>query len=356
MTARATLERYHRRLTSELINARSRWSERQGLLLTLVDSHGHFGQGETAPLPGYSEASLDDCHAALARMPADLLETALSVDVPMIGAVLDERRRDLPAEARFALETALLDLRARREGIPLFRLLRTLQKDAPSPVELPLVALISEEPTQFRSAAETAISAGYAGVKLKIGRPGRFDEELTAIAEVRDVLGTERVLRLDANGALPSGALDLLVAAAPEFVEEPFARGGTLPAHPSVPLALYESLRDGLSLTPERIRGHRLVAFVLKLGPLGGFFSALALVRELGAAGSSPVLSHTLEGPVGTAAAMELALALGARQRAPGLAPHSALAAWSEAVLPALFGARLAPHTQPGLGLPRLAA
>jgi L-alanine-DL-glutamate epimerase-like enolase superfamily enzyme len=127
-----------------------------------------------------------------------------------------------------------------------------------------------------------------------------------------------------------------------------------MPSAPPVPIALDESLRDNLQLSPELARARGIVGGVLKLGPLGGFFRVLRLARQLRGAGIGLVVSHTLEGPVGTAAATELALALGPNQMAPGLASHGGLGAWRDVDVPAHRGARLVPHQQPGLGLPRL--
>lgn len=352
---RVSLQPYRRSLEEAVGNSRSTWSERRGLLLSLEDAAGNFGQGEAAPLPGYSDATLDDCEAALARVSPELLREAGAVELGALGGLLErELPADFPGEARFAVETAVLDLRARRLTQPLFLTLRALIEQPPLLTELSLVQLVASEPGRFGELTRAAVRAGYAGVKVKIGRAGRFEQELRGLVEVRRALGETGILRLDANGALSRTALEELTQFAPEFVEEPFERGAEMPVAPPVPVALDESLRDGAKLSLELAHSRRLVACVLKLGPLGGFFHVLTLARRAMSAGIAPVLSHTLEGPVGTAAAIELALAFGAEQRAPGLARHLGVEAWKNPHPPAYRGARLVPHAAPGLGLPRL--
>jgi L-alanine-DL-glutamate epimerase-like enolase superfamily enzyme len=91
---------------------------------------------------------------------------------------------------------------------------------------------------------------------------------------------------------------------------------------------------------------------VLKPTLLGGFSASLALAELARAAGVAAVASHGLEGPIGTAACAELALALGDAHPA-GLASHAALAGWSLTV-PQLAADHVRPAAAPGLGWPDL--
>jgi O-succinylbenzoate synthase len=87
---------------------------------------------------------------------------------------------------------------------------------------------------------------------------------------------------------------------------------------------------------------------VLKPTLLGGLSAVLDLATRARQAGVAAVISHGLEGPVGTAACASLALALGG-PHAAGLAAHPALAAWQLAV-PQLTADHLQHTTEPGLG------
>ncbi len=55
-----------------------------------------------------------------------------------------------------------------------------------------------------------------------------------------------------------------------------------------------------------------------------GLLGAHALAGRARAAGKGVIVTHLFDGPVGTAAACELALALGETRYAAGLAPHGA--------------------------------
>jgi O-succinylbenzoate synthase len=198
------------------------------------------------------------------------------------------------------------------------------------------------------------VARGYSTLKFKLGRPGAFDAELGLIREVRRRVGPEVRLRLDANRAFPQSELAERLAALadvkPEFLEEP---SDSLPDASPIPLALDESLSALDSLDP-RLAARGVVAVVLKPGVLGGLLRARELARKAASIGLVPVVSHAFEGPLGHAAACELALALGPSRYAAGLAPHAALPAWGIALPRACSGAGLRCHDAPGLGLETL--
>lgn len=360
MGFRLRLAPYRVALAVHAGHARRAWSERAGLLVRLEDGSGLVGQGEAAPLPGYADDDLSATRAALEAWQGRVL------DVPPAGVKLDwltAWREALPAgtpSATFALETALLDWIARREGLPLHRLLgRWMGRPGAPLAPVPLAALLPADDLEPLEAAERALARGYSTLKLKLGRPGCFEDELAAARRLRERLGRDVCLRFDANGGFSeleaAARLADLAPLEPEFVEEPVARGAPLPDAPAVPLALDESLRDvGLTLTPELAASQRVIALVLKPGVLGGLLAALRLAQHARALGLAPVVSHAFEGPVGFAAACELALALAETSHAAGLAPHAALDAWTAPLPAASAGARLVAHSAPGLGLPLL--
>jgi len=353
VTVAKSVEKYRVRLPSSVGNAHRQWTERRGLLLTLQDADGHFGQGEAAPLPGYSEDNFDACDGALAALDPAAFDALLHAPHAALLDCLRQAFTKLPPAARFAAETAILDLRARRAGLPLHRSLQDLLGVSSPLGPLPVVTLLGDDMTQWEEEAREALDGGYAGLKAKVGRPGAFERELGALQRVRANIGDTAVLRLDANGAFPvEVALERLAALAsvsPELVEEPLARGTPLFDDCPVPVALDESLRD-----LEGVDWSGVTAAVIKLGVLGGFSGALRVRARAEAAGVAVIVSHTFEGPVGTAAALELALALGERRHPDGLGAHAALAGWRCPVPAAFARGKLAPHAQPGLGLPRV--
>jgi L-alanine-DL-glutamate epimerase-like enolase superfamily enzyme len=303
-------------------NAKTEWDAREGLVLTLRDEDGRVGQGEASPLPGWSRDTIDECAAEL-------------------GAMRDPDHASLTCPAaRFAVETALLDLRGQREGRSIAALLGAREGD-----ELPIATLVDSLDAGRRAAAR-----GVRTVKVKIGRD--VDREIDLVRELRTLgLG----VRADANGTLPEHdaprALGRLATIGVEYLEEPCAHWI---ADSRVTLAADESLArcdDDLGALPLSYG-----VIILKPMALGGFTRCLALARAAAARGIGAVVAHLFDGPIALAACAELAIAIGAiaGARAAGVDRHGGLAAWPAVVVPQIGDARLR-STGPGLGVARLA-
>jgi o-succinylbenzoate synthase len=335
-------------LTETEYGAHARWHARSGLLLELGDELGNIGQGEASPLPGYSADELATSRDALQALELTGLELEPSSQklFAAAGALVPAPAR----AARFALETALLDLLGHRLQKPAWAL---LTPGTPPPV--PLAALLDARgAAELRSQADEALGRGLGTLKVKLGRaPGELDD----LARLRRHVGPDTTLRLDANQAFSdqeaARILPALARLAPEFLEEPCE----LPTEPwngsPIPLALDESLqRPGVELLLGRAALPRSVrVLVLKPTALGGFARCLELAelgRELGL---GVVVTHTFEGPVAWAAAACLALVIESPGLAAGLDRHAGLGAWP-AVTPATIGrAAIVPAPAPGLGL-----
>ena len=145
------------------------------------------------------------------------------------------------------LDLALWDLRARRAGLPLVDLLGRRHRAQPvygSGVNLhyPLEELTAQ--------VRRWVAAGCTGVKVKIGRPD-LAEDLERLAAVREVLGPDRELMVDANqrwdldrALRAAAALEPLGVA---WLEEPLRADDTagyvaLRSATSIPLALGENV------------------------------------------------------------------------------------------------------------------
>ena len=99
--------------------------------------------------------------------------------------------------AKAAVDMALYDLMARRQGTPLFRM---LGKDEPEKVRNTLLTDITISVNDAGEMAEDALRAvrdGYGILKVKVGRGGEADVE--RIREIRRAVGPEPVIRVDAN-------------------------------------------------------------------------------------------------------------------------------------------------------------
>ncbi|HLV66601.1 MAG TPA: enolase C-terminal domain-like protein [Polyangiaceae bacterium] len=354
MTLRAHRDRYRVPLAAAFETARLAFAERRGTLLTLEEDGGRCGRGEAAPLPGYSDDALESAEALLDVVDFTGLPPLSELD--RVARWIEGRLPRHAPSARSALETALLELAAVRRSVPLHALLAEPDRAGPSP--RPLSALVAAGPREAVEAEVAgALVSGFTTVKLKVGKPGAFEQELLTLRALRRAHGSALRLRLDANGAFPpdeaSARLRALADLEPELVEDPVPRGVSLLESPPVPVALDEVLRDPLPDFGALRERYGVVAVVLKPTVLGGLLACRRLARAARGSGIATIVSHTFEGPVGYAAACELALSLPESPFAEGLAPHSGLGPWG-ALPAALSGARLVPHDRPGLGLRRL--
>ena len=317
--------------------------ERRGWILTLR-ADGVTGRGECAPLPAAGTECEAEAHAAL---------QGLCRRRSWPPAALAARREELvhrnPAVA-CALETALLDLQARVQGVPLRRLLLPTAADG---FEVNAVGG-TDDPDCLRGLLEE----GFRIIKIKVGErpPEREIANLQALAR-RLPPGVS--LRLDANGAWrPETARRFLegIAGLPiDCLEEPLARPEPgelrhLQQATAIPLALDESLKRLPSLLD--FRCFPLQRVILKPMVQGGPRTTLELARRALAAGVTPVITSTLESSIGLHAAAQVAAALEALR--PGIAHGLATGRWlRDDTGPPLEirRARVFLNQDPGLGL-----
>ena len=305
-------------------NARGEWSERAFLILQLRDATGRVGFGEASPLPGYSPDTLEAADVALA--PPVVASIAAVADArrlggePLLAALAPCAELSSPA-ARHALELALVDLWARRRGLPLPALLA--ETTGALRAEVPLAGLwdLAGPPP---GAATTW--------KVKLGA-----SPLETLARVEASLPRPPPrLRFDANGSLASASrapvMDRLARLGAEFLEEP---GEPWPRAAPLPLARDESLRR---MPATAVAEDAVEVLVLKPMVLG-FRACMEFVTAARAARRAVVISHTFDGPIAWRGALALALALppethrleNATDEAPlaqGLGPHFGLRGW----------------------------
>lgn len=333
---------------------------RPSVFVELVDAEGRTGKGEAAPLPPFSREGASEAARAIggARRIATLDESRSAAEAvasalePIAGALASA------PSARFALETALLDLLAQRRGTSIAAILG----GAGAYDRVPLNALLAAPPLETLPTRAAALAAeGFTAIKIKLRArdDGGFAREVEALREVRALLPPPFELRLDPNGAWSIDEarrkLEALVEIAPRFVEQPVAaaelhRLGEC----AVPWAADESLADEAS-SKRFATARGCAAFVLKPHVLG-----LLRARELSIAaqahGIDVVVTHFFDGPHAMAAACELASSLPRPPLACGLAPHQHLAAFAAnfggVEIPQLAEQRFARSSGgPGLGV-----
>ena len=168
-------------------------------------------------------------------------------------------------------------------------------------------------------------SAGCRTAKVKVAERGQdFVADLDRVLAVRDALGADGRIRVDANGGWDvEQAVDAIAAldraVGLEYVEQPCSSVADLAAvrrRVDVPVAADESIRraeDPLLVA----RAEAADIAVVKVAPLGGVRAALAIVEAIGL---PAVVSSALDTSVGIAAGIALAAALPDLPYACGLA------------------------------------
>jgi L-alanine-DL-glutamate epimerase-like enolase superfamily enzyme len=94
-----------------------------------------------------------------------------------------------------AVDIALWDLRARRASLPMWRLLGGHDPKVPAyaggiDLQFPLERLLRQ--------TEDNLAKGFRAIKMKVGR-SRLNEDLERVAAMRELLGTDTPLMVDAN-------------------------------------------------------------------------------------------------------------------------------------------------------------
>jgi L-Ala-D/L-Glu epimerase len=275
-----TLHRLSIPFKEPFVTASGVFSERELILLRLEAPDGTFGYGEAAPFEPYDGVPIERAIAALTG-----------------GA----GRR--PPQARAAEEIARLDLRARQEGRPLAE----PAKDALA-VNLTLGA---GPPDEVGVRARSGVRDGYACFKLKVGLPDDADR----VAAVREAVGPWPALRVDANGAWSVDEAVRAIRAIEEhdleFAEQPCATLEELaevrqrvstPIAADEPIATAEDVRRAIELEACDVVN-------VKLAASGGFGAAREALRAARAGRLGALLSSTMDGPWGIAAALQLAAA-----------------------------------------------
>ncbi len=290
---------------------------RSGLLLRLETRDGLRGHGEALPLPGFGveteararEALLAGARALLGRDPRPLRDA-------LDAAARNTRRAPC---ARAALDTALHDLVAQARGVRVSALLGGACRSRVAVGAL----LAAKTPREVGRAAREAVERGYRTLKLKVGAT-TVDRDVARASGLREAVGDEVALRLDANGGWDERtaleALARLAPLAPEYVEQPVpadeldalarVRNGS-----PVPIAADESVTTGGGARAVLERGAADV-IVVKPAALGGLRAAREVAEAARAAGVEVVVTGFLDSAVGDTAALHLAAALGA--------PHAA--------------------------------
>jgi o-succinylbenzoate synthase len=319
------------------VTSRGRLDRREMVLLRLRSDDGLVGLGEAVPLSLRGGAGLAQVVAELER-----LDERESLD----EATLRGDALHLSPPARCAALTALLDLRGRRVAAE-----DSTHAGKDEPVECN-ATLVAGEPAAVAAEAVRWSEEGFNTFKLKLGAGDDFAQAYA----VREAVGPRARIRVDANAAwdveTAKRLLDALEPLEIELAEQPVAtleEAAEVAASTSIPIAGDESIESRADA--ERAAAMSACALTgLKLSKVGGPEAAIEIAEVLPA-----YVSSALDGPVGIAAAAQVAQTLGAAAGEPrlahGLATQRLFASTIASVECGLRDGRLHLPDGPGLGV-----
>lgn len=281
-------------------------TERVVLLVEVRTSGGTVGWGEcvAGERPVYSSEYVDGCaHVIRAYLAPALLAapdlTAHDV-APLLDFVVGHRM------AKAALEAAVLDAQLREEGTSFGAFLGA----ASAWVDCGVSVGISPDIDTLLAEVSTYVDAGYRRIKLKI-KPGW---DLEPVARVRDLIGHDALLQVDANTAYTRSdiahlreldAFGLLLIEQP-FAEDDIATHVDLARAIQTPVCLDESILNA-GLARDAIGRGATSVVNIKAGRVGGYLEAVR-VHDACRALDVPVwCGGMLETGVGRAANVALA-------------------------------------------------
>jgi o-succinylbenzoate synthase len=321
------------------VTARGRLERREMVLLRLRSEDGLVGLGEAVPL------SLRG-GALLSRVVEEL--EALGKRDTLDEAALRGDALSLSAPARCAALTALLDLRGRAAAAD-----GTVATGGSKAVECN-ATLVAGDPAAVAAEAARWADDGFDTFKLKLGTGDDFGQ----VFAVREAVGPRARIRVDANAAWDmETAKRMLRALEPlevELAEQPVAtleEAAEVAASTSIPIAGDESVESRADAARALAMGACALTGI-KLSKVGGPEAAIEIAEVLPA-----YLSSALDGPVGIAAAAQVAQTLEATKPdkgmalAHGLATQRLFSTTIASVECELHDGMLHPPAGPGLGV-----
>jgi muconate cycloisomerase len=280
------------------------------LLVKLHTDDGPIGLGEVSSTPRWSG---EDQFTA-----AHLIETYFSPlligqdprDVNRLASQI-KTAVALNQFTKSAVEMALWDLLGKSLDTPVYKLL-----GGPVREFVPTKWSVSGvEPAKAADIAKWAVSQGFTTMKVKVG--GDVTTDVARVRAVREAVGPQVRLGVDANGGWPTYAATDAIKRLEEFnvffIEQPVAPGNTLAMaglrrRTHLPIVADESI-----YTPENamslIRARAADLFSIYVGKSGGIAAARQIAQIAEPAGIGCTIGSNLEMGVGSAAMIHLALA-----------------------------------------------
>jgi o-succinylbenzoate synthase len=218
---------------------------------------------------------------------------------------------------------ALLDLLSQRREVPLWALLTNSDSTSHAPIEINAIAVDAED-------AAAKCAEGYTGLKLKVGAAD-IASDIARVRRVREAVGPDITLRIDANGAYDFDSAREMARAMTELNIALFEQ----------PVGSIEQLIELRKQTPLPIGADEVVSsdptfskqmgacadfVVLKPMSLGGLIPSLRMAKAADDLGLGVIITSSWESIIGRTGALHLAAAVASIAKNQPVQVHSGLA------------------------------
>jgi L-Ala-D/L-Glu epimerase len=282
----------------------------QYVLVRVHDDAGRTGLGEASVTSVWSGETQAGTIALIRDVFAPLLIGADPFDTEWISRRLD-RAAFGNSFAKAALEMALLDLQGQALGVPIYKLLGGHQPEAQARTGIRLKFVVGAvEPELAAQRAHRIVKLGWHAIKVKVGRHEHPQVDVDRLRAVRDAIGPDHWLAVDANGGYTveqavwvASRLEKLNV---ELFEQPTRRGDhramvEVRRRSAIPIMADESV-----FTPQEalevVRHQAADVLSLYPGKHGGIRATQAIAKLAEAAGLPCTIGSNLEREVATAA------------------------------------------------------
>ena len=184
------IEKFSIELTEPFKVALAEISHCDSLLLKIETDEGYTGYGEAAPFAPVTGETLEGCTAVLKMFSKGLIGMN-PLDIEKIHVMMDGLVHG-NGSAKCAVDIALHDLKGKVMDQPLYRVLGGYQDVVQNDITIGIA-----EPEKMAKLAKSYVEQGYRILKIKAGiNP---NEDLEALRLIRQAVGTDIRLRVDAN-------------------------------------------------------------------------------------------------------------------------------------------------------------
>jgi L-Ala-D/L-Glu epimerase len=282
----------------------------QNTFIRIHTDGGLVGMGECSAFP----MLVGETQATCFEVAKDFARVLKGRDPSDIRALMDilHARLAFNTTIKSAFDMALHDLGAKAKGLPLYRFLGGTRKE----IETDLTLGIGP-PEAMAAKARAAAAKGARTLKIKLGKNG--PEDVERVRRIREAVGPEIALRIDANQgwdfATAAATLRALAEFAIQFCEQPIHHDydyllPDLRKLSPVPIMADESVfnhHDAIRL----IRADAVDFINVKLAKSGGILEALRIAETAGSHGISCMLGGMLESRLALTAKVHLAMSHG---------------------------------------------